>query len=137
VDVGWGAKRIVAALAGWGIARSDRGGARARPSPSYRVIDAAGGVAPRAGRRAAHTLRITAGEKISRALARGQSVRAIARRLDRAASTISREMRRHGGPARPTGRSPRIDEPGRTRGDTGRLAGRPHCECRVDSSAAG
>ena len=37
-------------------------------------------------------------EEISRAMAEGQSVRSIAARLDRAASTVSREIRRNGGP---------------------------------------
>ena len=36
-------------------------------------------------------------EEISRALAAGESIRCVARRLKRAASTISRELQRNGG----------------------------------------
>jgi IS30 family transposase len=50
-----------------------------------------------ARRHAARTLNVRDREEISRGLARGQSVRKIAAVLDRAPSTISREIRRHGG----------------------------------------
>ena len=69
---------------------------RAR-APIYRIINTAGGVAPRPRRRAPRTLSSVEREEISRALARGESLRCMARRLRRAASTISREVQRHGG----------------------------------------
>jgi IS30 family transposase len=58
-----------------------------------------GGVAPRARRRAARVLQSAEREEISRGLATGQSLRAVARALGRAPSTISREVTRHGGRA--------------------------------------
>jgi IS30 family transposase len=56
-----------------------------------------GGIAPAARRRAAQSLSAADREEISRGLARGQSIREIAAALGRAPSTISREIRRHGG----------------------------------------
>jgi transposase, IS30 family len=63
------------------------------------IVIAAGGIAPRAPRRS--RLALTAGEReeISRGLARHETVRHLARGLRRAPSTISREIRRHGGRA--------------------------------------
>src|SRR5688500_11320089 len=60
----------------------------------------AGGLRPRARRRAARHLSAAEREEISRGVARGEGVRALARRLGRPASTVSREVRRHGGRAR-------------------------------------
>lgn len=57
-----------------------------------------GGLAPQPRRRARHALRLSDREEISRGIARGTSVRGLARQLGRAPSTISREIRRHGGP---------------------------------------
>ena len=57
----------------------------------------AGGVRPPERRRAARHLTLVEREEISRGLAQGDSRRAIAGRLGRAASTISREIERHGG----------------------------------------
>lgn len=57
-----------------------------------------GGVRPRERQRAARHLQSVEREDISRGLARGETVRAIADRLGRAPSTISRELARHGGP---------------------------------------
>src|SRR4029079_14719069 len=51
--------------------------------------------APR--RRAAVSLRLEEREEISRGIAAGDSIRRIAKRLGRAASTVSREVRRNGG----------------------------------------
>jgi len=61
------------------------------------VVAGAGGVPPRPRRRS--RLALTGGEReeISRGLANGASLRAVSRRLGRAASTVSREVRRHGG----------------------------------------
>ena len=58
-----------------------------------------GGLRPRERRRAARHLQMAEREEISRGLACGEGVRDLARRLGRAPSTISRELRRHGGPA--------------------------------------
>ena len=69
-----------------------------RASPSVaRELDYTGGIAPRARRRSERTLSIGEREEISRGLGAGESIRSIARRLERAASSISREIRRHGG----------------------------------------
>ncbi len=58
-----------------------------------------GGFAPAPRRRAARQLRPLEREEISRGLASACSLRQIARRLGRAPSTVSREVRRHGGRA--------------------------------------
>ena len=71
---------------------------RAR-APIYRLIHAAGGVAPKPRRRSPRSLKSAEREEISRALARRESLRSIARRLRRAPSTITREVIRHGGRA--------------------------------------
>ena len=63
------------------------------------VIVRRGGVAPARRRRAPTALTLGEREEISRGLAADDGVRAIARTLGRNPSTISREIRRHGGPA--------------------------------------
>jgi len=63
----------------------------------YTVIKEWGGIPPRPRRRAARTLTATDREEISRGLATQASFAAIGRRLHRPTSTISREVRRHGG----------------------------------------
>jgi IS30 family transposase len=55
-----------------------------------------GGIAPITRRRSPLALTLAEREDISRGIASGWSMREIARRLDRAASTVSREIRRHG-----------------------------------------
>lgn len=60
-------------------------------------VDRAGGLRPRERRRAGRALSLAEREEISRGLAAAEGVRAIARRVGRPASTISRELRRHGG----------------------------------------
>src|SRR5687768_15648328 len=59
-----------------------------------------GGIRPEPRRRAPGRLSLTEREEISRGLAAGQSIRAIAAALGRAPSTISREVARNGGPRR-------------------------------------
>ena len=66
----------------------------------YDLIRRSGGVPPRPRRRSPRVLSTEEREEISRALAARESLRAIARRLGRAPSTISREIRRHGGATR-------------------------------------
>ena len=56
-----------------------------------------GGVMPPARRRSRLALTMAEREEISRGIVEGQSVRAIARMLARAASTVSREVSRNGG----------------------------------------
>jgi IS30 family transposase len=56
-----------------------------------------GGIAPAARRRSGRTLTLAEREDISRGIASGWSIRAIAKGLQRAVSTVSREVARHGG----------------------------------------
>jgi IS30 family transposase len=67
------------------------------PASAYREIVKQGGFGPRLRRRSARHLSFAEREEISRALASGESLRQIARRLGRSPSTISREVGRHGG----------------------------------------
>ena len=64
------------------------------------VVRREGGFAPRPHKRSASALKAVEREEISRGLAAGCSLREIARRLGRAASTISREIARNGGTGR-------------------------------------
>ena len=56
-----------------------------------------GGIAPPARRRSPRVLTLAEREDISRGIASGWSLRAIAKGLKRAVSTVSREVARHGG----------------------------------------
>jgi len=96
-------------------------------SSVYGVVKRQGGIAPRPRRRSSRVLRLAEREEISRHIAVGSSVRAMARALGRAPSTISREIQRHGG---------RIYYRA-TRADTAawRLAERPK-RCRLAQHAA-
>jgi len=67
------------------------------PTSVYRVLERSGGIAPGIRKRAARALRASEREEISRGLAAGMTIRGIARLLGRAGSTVSREIRRHGG----------------------------------------
>jgi Helix-turn-helix domain len=61
-----------------------------------------GGIPPAARRRSHLSVTLAEREDISRGIASDSPLREIARRLDRAASTLSREISRHGGrPAYP------------------------------------
>ena len=66
----------------------------------YSVLSVHGGIPPSPRRRSRLALRLSEREEISRGLAEGQSVRKIAALIERAPSTVSREIRRHRGPAR-------------------------------------
>ncbi len=70
------------------------------PGTVQNVVRAAGGCAPRARQRAAGALTAEERETIARCLETGLGVRAIARLLGRAPSTVSRELTRNGGRAR-------------------------------------
>ena len=61
------------------------------------LLSRSGGVRPRPPKRPERELTVDEREEISRGLAAGASCRAIARRISRAPSTISREVRRNGG----------------------------------------
>ncbi len=67
-----------------------------------------GGIVPAVRRRSRRVLTVVEREDISRGLASGASLRKIARLLDRAASTVSREVARHGG--RPEYRANEADQ---------------------------
>jgi IS30 family transposase len=67
------------------------------PGSVHNVVSANGGVVPADRTRAAGALSLAEREEISRGLARRDSLRAIAARLRRWPSTISREVTRHGG----------------------------------------
>jgi IS30 family transposase len=69
---------------------------RSTPAVKYLVVQR-GGIAPAERRRSPRALSLAEREEISRALARQESIRGIAAMLGRAPSTISREIRRHGG----------------------------------------
>lgn len=56
-----------------------------------------GGIVPAVRRRSLLALTLAEREDISRGIACGSSIRDIAKRLERAASTVSREVARHGG----------------------------------------
>ena len=70
---------------------------RRNKSGVQRILAQNGGISPRPRRRAARALRLEEREEISRGIAAGRSIRQIARKLARAASTVSREVKRHGG----------------------------------------
>ena len=63
----------------------------------YRILALNGGIAPVPRRRCPVALVLGEREEISRGIAAGRSIRRIAARLGRAPSTVSREVRRHGG----------------------------------------
>lgn len=67
------------------------------PGAVHGVIRLQGGITPRLRARSLRALSLEEREHISRALAADQSYREIGRALGRAASTISREVERHGG----------------------------------------
>jgi IS30 family transposase len=66
-------------------------------SSVFSVISPTGGIRPVDRRRSRRALNLSEREEISRGLSLKRSLRAIARQLGRAPSTISREVRRNGG----------------------------------------
>ena len=70
---------------------------RRNKSGVYRVLALNGGMRPSSRRRSAMALTLEEREEISRGIAVGTSIRAIAAKLGRAASTVSREVNRNGG----------------------------------------
>ncbi len=74
------------------------GRAFGKPHSSIRcLLLPRGGIPPAVRRRSRLALTLAEREDISRGIASGSSIREIARRLHRAASTVSREVTRHGG----------------------------------------
>jgi IS30 family transposase len=67
------------------------------PGSIHGVLRLQGGIVPRTRNRAQISLNLKEREEISRCLAIGLSVRKIALQVNRAASTISREIKRNGG----------------------------------------
>lgn len=67
------------------------------PGSIFSVVAGCGGIAPPVRRRAACALTSAERERISRGLAAAESIRAIARVLGRAPSTLSREITRNAG----------------------------------------
>jgi len=61
------------------------------------VLSQHGGIVPAARRRSLRTLTLAEREDISRGIASGSSICEIAKSLERAVSTVSREVARHGG----------------------------------------
>ena len=68
-------------------------------SSVQRILAESGGIRPAQRYRSARTLSLADREEISRSLATGHSIRTIATQLNRAPSTISREISRNGGKA--------------------------------------
>jgi hypothetical protein len=69
-----------------------------RPHTSIHCLLAhRGGIVPAVRRRSVLALTVVEREDISRGIATGSSLRDIAKGLERAASTVSREVARHGG----------------------------------------
>jgi IS30 family transposase len=82
-----------------GESMSDIGRALGKPPASiFALLAVHGGIARPPRRRAPRALTAAEREQISRGLAAEQSIREIARTLERPASTISREVNRNGGP---------------------------------------
>ena len=71
------------------------------------LVSRHGGIAPAVRRRSLLALTLREREEISRGIASGSSIREIAKRLDRVTSTVSREVKRHGG--RPAYRASQAD----------------------------
>ena len=69
-------------------------------SSVFSVISPTGGIRPADRKRGSRALSLAEREEISRGLSVSEPLRAIARRLGRSPSTISREVRRNGGVAR-------------------------------------
>jgi IS30 family transposase len=66
----------------------------------FGVVARRGGIAPATRRRSRLALTISEREEISRGISAGASIRQIALAIRRSPSTVSREIKRHGGPTR-------------------------------------
>jgi len=85
----------------WGRGESSKKIAQVmgRGASIYTLLLRCGGIRPRVRCRSPQALTLAEREEISRGIACGESLRQIARRLARSASTLSREIRRNGGSA--------------------------------------
>jgi IS30 family transposase len=84
-----------------GQSLSDIGNALGKHAASiFGVVARSGGIAPATRRRSRLALTMSEREEISRGLSAGASIRQIAIAIRRSPSTVSREIKRHGGPAR-------------------------------------
>src|SRR6204780_1897066 len=95
----------------WKAGQSLHGIGRAFDNPNSflrGVLVPRGGIPPAHRRRSRWALTVAEREDISRGIASGSSIREIARGLDRAASSVCREVTRHGG--RPTYRAQDADQ---------------------------
>src|ERR1700730_3378525 len=63
----------------------------------FGVLRRTGGIAPLERRRSSRVLSLIEREEVSRGIAAGYTIRAIAKELSRAPSTVSQEVSRHGG----------------------------------------
>ena len=100
----------------------------------WKVVTATGGIPPRTPERSCRELKAGEREELSRGLARGESCRALARRLGRAHSTLSREVHRNGG--RQRYRAAEADVAAvrrRQRPKVGKLARSPALRAEVES----
>ena len=99
---GYTAAELAEVFDRWGRGESSGGIARAlnRGSNVYMLLARYGGIRPRTRCRSARVLTGVEREEISRGIASGQSLRLIARVLNRSPSTLSREVRRNGGRTR-------------------------------------
>ena len=66
-------------------------------STIHRELQFTGGILPSVRRRSSRVLSLVEREEVSRGIAAGVTIRAIARGLNRAVSTVSQEVSRHGG----------------------------------------
>jgi len=84
-----------------GQSLSDIGNALGKHAASiFGVVARSGGIAPATRRRSRLALTMSEREEISRGLSAGASIRQIAIAIRRSPSTVSREIKRHGGPVR-------------------------------------
>ncbi|WP_136799483.1 IS30 family transposase [Desulfosediminicola ganghwensis] len=67
------------------------------PGTIHGMLQLHGGISPPKRKRSMHVLTLFEREEISRGIAASHSIRCIARHLGRPASTVSREIKRHGG----------------------------------------
>lgn len=94
----WRRYKAGESVLGIGRALSREGSAVRRGSSAVRrVLEGTGGIAPAERRRSPRVLSLVEREEVSRGVAAGYSIRAIARGLCRAPSTVSQEVSRHGG----------------------------------------
>jgi IS30 family transposase len=99
----------------------------------WKVLAEAGGLMPRYRVRSPLRLSLAEREEISRGLRAGESYRSIGRRLGRAPSTISREVRRNRGPSRYRAWHAELRRDRRVRRPrTAKLARNPHLRRRVE-----